>query len=163
MTERVPFDVAAYERAVSGLAAASSAASWPANRAWTMSCSTTMAPMWRPLDGSMDGRSDMLPPLDPPGCADRRTCNVNLDDLRWDRPDLDCEFEQARGIRRNLQLDETLMGGVGVPGAGERRKGGGTRRMVVAGRGENWLGANVAVVVVLTVFLNDDHLVPVRH
>ena len=107
MTGRVPFDVAAYERAVSGLAAASSAASWPANRAWTMSCSTTMAPMWRPLDGSMDGRSDMLPPLDPPGCADRRTCNVNLDDLRWDRPDLDCEFEQARGIRRNLQLDET--------------------------------------------------------
>ena len=63
--------------------------------------------MWRPLDGSMDGRSDMLPPLDPPGCADRRTCKVNLDDLRWDRPDLDCEFEQARGIRRNLQLDET--------------------------------------------------------
>ena len=107
MTGRVPFDVAAYERAVSGLAAASCAASWPANRAWTMSCSTTMAPMWRPLDGSMDGRSDMLPPLDPPGCADRRTCNVNLDDLRWDRPDLDCEFEQARGIRRNLQLDET--------------------------------------------------------
>ena len=65
--------------------------------------------MWRPLDGSMDGRSDMLPPLDPPGCADRRTCNVNLDDLRWDRPDLDCEFEQARGIRRNLQLDETVV------------------------------------------------------
>lgn len=109
MSERVPFDVAAYERAVSGLAAASSAASWPANRAWTMSCSTTMAPMWRPLDGSMDGRSDMLPPLDPPGCADRLNCNVNLDDLRWDRPGLDCEFEQARGIRRNLQLDETMV------------------------------------------------------
>jgi len=105
MTGRVPFDVAAYERAVSRLAVASSAASWPANRA-------TMAPMWRPLDGSMDGRSDMLPPLDPPGCADRRTCNVNLDDLRWDRPDLDCEFEQARGIRRNLQLDETVAAGV---------------------------------------------------
>ena len=107
MTERVPFDVAAYERAVSRLAATSSAAPWPANRAWTMNCSTTIAPMCRPLDGSMDGRSDMLPPLDPPGCADRRTCNVDLDDLRWDRPDLDCEFEQARGIRRNLQLDET--------------------------------------------------------
>ena len=61
-----------------------------------------------------DGRSDMLPPLDPPGCADRRTCNVNLDDLRWDRPDLDCEFEQARGIRRNLQLDETVAMMVGV-------------------------------------------------
>jgi hypothetical protein len=49
----------------------------------------------------------MLPPLDPPGCADRLNCNLNVDDLRWDRPDLDCEFEQARGIRRNLQLDET--------------------------------------------------------
>jgi hypothetical protein len=73
-----------------------------------MSCSTTMAPRWRPLDGSMDGRSDMLPPLDPPGCADRLNCNVNVDDLRWDRPDLDCEFEQARGIRCNLQLDETM-------------------------------------------------------
>ena len=66
-------------------------------RAWTMSCSTTMAPMWCPLDGSMDGRSDMLPPLDPPGCADRRTCNVNLDDLRWDRPDLDCSNSSKRG------------------------------------------------------------------
>jgi hypothetical protein len=50
----------------------------------------------------------MLPPLDTPGCAGRRNCNVNLDDVRWDRPDLDCEFEQARGIRRDLQLDETM-------------------------------------------------------
>jgi hypothetical protein len=80
---------------------------WPANRAWTMSCSTTMASTWRPLDGSMDGRSDMLPPLDPPGCADRRTCNVNLDNLRCDRPDLNCEPQQTLGIARNLQLDET--------------------------------------------------------
>src|SRR4051794_26085543 len=34
-------------------------------------------------------------------------CNVNLDDLRWDRPDLDCEPQQARGIPRNPRLDET--------------------------------------------------------
>jgi hypothetical protein len=33
---------------------------------------------------------------------------VNLDDLRWDRPDLNCEPLQERGIPRNLQLDETL-------------------------------------------------------
>jgi hypothetical protein len=32
---------------------------------------------------------------------------VNLDDLRWDRPDLDCEPQQAEGSPRNLQLDET--------------------------------------------------------
>ena len=37
----------------------------------------------------------------------RRNCKVNLDDLDWDRPDLDCEPQQARGIPRNLQLDET--------------------------------------------------------
>ena len=37
----------------------------------------------------------------------QRNCNVDLDDLRWDRPDLDCEPQQARGIRRNLQLDAT--------------------------------------------------------
>ena len=106
MTGRFPFDVAAYERAVSRLAAASSAASWTANRAWTMSCSTTMAPVAaaRRVNGWQIGHAAAARP---PGCADRRTCNVNLDDLRWDRPDLDCEFEQARGIRRNLQLDET--------------------------------------------------------
>ena len=45
---------------------------------------------------------------DTPGCFGRRNCNVNLDDLRWDRPDLDCEPQQARGIPRNLQLDETV-------------------------------------------------------
>ena len=54
----------------------------------------------------MDSRS-RLPPLDTPGWFGRRNCNVNLDDLRWDRPELDCEPQQARGIRRNLQLDET--------------------------------------------------------
>jgi hypothetical protein len=50
---------------------------------------------------------DALQPLDTPECAAHRNCNVNLDDPRWDRPDLDCEPQQARGIRRNLQLDET--------------------------------------------------------
>jgi hypothetical protein len=48
-----------------------------------------------------------LPPLDTPGCFGRRNCNVNLDDLSWDRPDLDCEPQQARCIPRNLQLNET--------------------------------------------------------
>src|SRR6185295_10868742 len=43
-----------------------------------------------------------------PGCSGRRNCNVLLDDLHWDRPDLDCEPQQARGIPRNLQLDETV-------------------------------------------------------
>ena len=28
-----------------------------------------------------------------------RNCNVKLDDLDWDRPDLDREPQQARGIR----------------------------------------------------------------
>jgi len=50
-----------------------------------------------------------LPPLDTPGWFGRRNCNVNLDDLRWDRPELDCEPQQVRGIRRNLQLDETAL------------------------------------------------------
>jgi len=45
----------------------------------------------------------------------RRNCNVNLDDLDWNRPDLVCEPPQARRIRRNLQLDETVV--VGAVGA----------------------------------------------
>jgi len=45
----------------------------------------------------------------------RRNCNVNLDDLDWNRPDLGCEPPQARRIRRNLQLDETVV--VGAVGA----------------------------------------------
>ena len=106
MTGRVPFDVAAYERAVSRLGGCFICGFLAGKRGMDHELLYDDG-MWRPLDGSMDGRSDMLPPLDPPGCADRRTCKVNLDDLRWDRPDLDCEFEQARGIRRNLQLDET--------------------------------------------------------
>ena len=39
----------------------------------------------------------------------RRNCHVNLDDRRWDRPHLDCELQQPRGIPRNLQLDETFI------------------------------------------------------
>ena len=41
------------------------------------------------------------------GCAGRRNCDVNLDDLDQDRPDLNCEPLQAPGTARNLQLDET--------------------------------------------------------
>ena len=47
-------------------------------------------------------------PAPRPGCSGRRNCNVNLDELRGDRPDLDCEPQQAGGIPRNLQLDETV-------------------------------------------------------
>ena len=57
MTERVPFDVVAYERRVRA-GGCFICGFLAANRAWTMSCSTTMGPMWRPLDGSMDGRWD---------------------------------------------------------------------------------------------------------
>jgi hypothetical protein len=49
----------------------------------------------------------LLQSLGRPGCSGRRNCNVNLDELRGDRPDLDCEPQQAGGIPRNLQLDET--------------------------------------------------------
>ena len=49
----------------------------------------------------------MVQPLDTPGCVGRRNCNVNLDNRRWDRPDQDCELQQARDIPRNLQVDET--------------------------------------------------------
>ena len=40
----------------------------------------------------------MVQPLDTPGCVGRRNCNVNLDNRRWDRPDQDCELQQARDI-----------------------------------------------------------------
>jgi hypothetical protein len=50
----------------------------------------------------------LLQSLGRPGCSGRRNCNVNLDELRGDRPDLDCEPQQAGGIPRNLQLDETV-------------------------------------------------------
>jgi hypothetical protein len=36
-----------------------------------------------------------------------RNRNVDLNNRRWDRPDLDCEPQQTRGILRNLQVDET--------------------------------------------------------
>ena len=97
MTGRVPFDVAAYERAVSRLGGCFICGFLAGKRGMDHELLYDDG-MWRPLDGSMDGRSDMLPPLDPPGCADRRTCKVNLDDLRWDRPDLGCELQRARGI-----------------------------------------------------------------
>jgi hypothetical protein len=51
----------------------------------------------------------LLQSLGRPGCSGRRNCNVNLDELRGDRPDLDCEPQQAGGIPRNLQLDETVV------------------------------------------------------
>ena len=44
----------------------------------------------------------------------RRNCNVNLDNLGLDRRDLDGEPQQARGIPRNLQLDETVAVRYGV-------------------------------------------------
>src|SRR4029077_15246111 len=47
-----------------------------------------------------------------------RNCNVKLDDLHWDRQELDCEPQQARGIPRNLRLDETAGVGVSCPGQG---------------------------------------------
>jgi hypothetical protein len=36
-----------------------------------------------------------------------RKCNVNLDDLRWDCPDIYCERQQEPGIYRNLRPDKT--------------------------------------------------------
>src|SRR6478609_1941032 len=44
--------------------------------------------------------------LDPPGCADRRNCIVYLDSLPGDRSGLLCELQPARGVPRNLQLNE---------------------------------------------------------
>jgi hypothetical protein len=49
----------------------------------------------------------LLHSLGRPGCSGRRNCTVNLDELRGDRPDLHREPQQAGGIPRNLQLDET--------------------------------------------------------
>jgi len=72
------------------------------------------------------------PPLEGPGsarcsrstrpcCCGRRNLQCKSEHLRWDRPDLNCEPQQARGTPRNLQVDETY--GTWVRGAGERRKG----------------------------------------
>jgi hypothetical protein len=77
------------------------------------------------------GSPDRLPdlrcvpqPLDTPGYSGRRNCNMNLDDSRWDRPGLDGEPKQARGIPRNLQLDETVVMGWGGYGGVRARCGG---------------------------------------
>src|SRR4029077_20329330 len=60
------------------------------------------------LDLTNRGRRRMKTPCRRSGRTMRpRNCNVKLDDLDWDRPDLDCELQQARGIPRNLRLDET--------------------------------------------------------
>ena len=56
----------------------------------------------------------LLQSLGRPGCSGRRNCNVNLDELRGDRPDLDYEPQQAGGIPRNVQLDETAVVGAVV-------------------------------------------------
>ena len=51
-----------------------------------------------------------------PCCCGRRNCEVNLNTCAGIRSDLNCEPQQARGIPRNLQVDETLVlvfGGVG--------------------------------------------------
>ena len=72
---------------------------------------------WVPNSAAGTARMDsrcVLPPLDMPGCFGRRKCKANLDDLDWDRPDLDCEPQQARGIPRNLRLDETMVGLCGL-------------------------------------------------
>jgi hypothetical protein len=58
------------------------------------------------------------PPLEGPGsarcsrstrpcCCGRRNLQCKSEHLRWDRPDLNCEPQQARGTPRNLQVDET--------------------------------------------------------
>ena len=63
----------------------------------------------------------MPQPLVAPGCSGRRKCNVDLNNLRQDRPDLNCEPQQALRITRNLQLDErvaVVWGEVGGEGAG---------------------------------------------
>src|SRR4029077_2711422 len=59
-----------------------------------------------PIPPPRDRRADSHRHRAPGSCA-RRNCKVNLDDLRWDCPHLDCEPKQARGNPRNLQLDET--------------------------------------------------------
>ena len=57
-----------------------------------------------------------------------------LDDLHWDRPDPDCEPQQARGVPRNLQLDETVIDAIVVMVG---RYGGVCGRSVVAMDGMN--------------------------
>ena len=73
---------------------------WPGRDVGAEQCRGTV----RPACGTC---AALLQSLGRPGCSGRRNCNVNLDELRGDRPDLDCEPQQAGGIPRNLQLDET--------------------------------------------------------
>ena len=58
-------------------------------------------------------------PLDTPDAPVAENCNVNLDDLDQDRPDLNCEPLQAPGTARNLQLDETGWVGKGSVAVGK--------------------------------------------
>ena len=64
-------------------------------------------PLDRPVARSETPTSAAHRPVDTPGCCGRRNCKVNVDNLRRGCPDLSCERQQARGIPRNLQLDET--------------------------------------------------------
>ena len=73
---------------------------WPGRNVGAEQCRGTV----RPACGTC---AALLQSLGRPGCSGRRNCNVKLDELRGDRPDLDCEPQQAGGIPRNLQLDET--------------------------------------------------------
>jgi hypothetical protein len=73
---------------------------WPGRDVGAEQCRGTV----RPACGTC---AALLQSLGRPGCSGRRNCNVNLDELRGDGPDLDCEPQQAGGILRNLQLDET--------------------------------------------------------
>jgi hypothetical protein len=73
---------------------------WPGRDVGAEQCRGTV----RPACGTC---AALLQSLGRPGCSGCRNCNVNLDELRGDRPDLDCEPQQAGGIPRNLQLDET--------------------------------------------------------
>jgi hypothetical protein len=72
---------------------------------------------WGSPDRSPDLRC-VPQPLDTPGYSGRRNCNMNLDDSRWDRPGLDGEPKQTRGIPRNLQLDETMAAAAVTGGRG---------------------------------------------
>ena len=77
---------------------------WPGRDVGVEQCRGTV----RPACGTC---AALLQSLGRPGCSGRRNCNVNLDELRGDRPDLDCEPEQAGDIPPNLQLDETTVWG----------------------------------------------------
>src|SRR6476619_4632722 len=48
-----------------------------------------------------------LQPLDAALLLRTPNCNVNLNTCAGIRPDLNCELQQARGIPRNRQVDET--------------------------------------------------------